>query len=73
MDQALQSFVSQAVECQLTLVARGAPKDLRGDTKRSEVNARGKPVLAKPSGQSAVDPIDLREQRGVECRNSGFT
>jgi hypothetical protein len=65
MDQAPRSFVSQSVECQLMLAARDAPKDLRGETKRSEVNARGEVVLAKSFGQSAVDPIDLREQPGV--------
>ena len=64
MDQAPRSFVSQAVECQLTLLPESS-KGLAGDTKRSEVNTRVKTVLAEKSGQSAVDPIDLRDQQEI--------
>ena len=67
LDRGLQNLIPHAVECQLMLAARDAPRGLQGETKRSEVNARGEVVLAKSFGESAVDPIDLREQRGVDA------
>ena len=63
MDQALPSFVSQAVECQLSLVAREGRKDRSGDSKLSEIKENGKPAPAEPWGHTAVDPIDPQKQR----------
>ena len=63
MDQAPRSFVSQAVECQLSLVAREGRKDRSGDSKLSEIKENGKPAPAEPWGHTAVDPIDPQKQR----------
>ena len=63
MDQALPSFVSQTVECQLSLVAREGRKDRSGDSKLSEIKENGKPAPAEPWGHTAVDPIDPQKQR----------
>ena len=63
VDQAPRSFVSQAVECQLSLVAREGRKDRSGDSKLSEIKENGKPAPAEPWGHTAVDPIDPQKQR----------
>ena len=62
---ALQNPVPHTVECRLTLVAREAPKDLRGASMRSEIKGNGKPAPAASSGQAAVDPIHRQKQGGL--------